>query len=214
MAQLEVTFDELARRLEAAAGAAARVDFTEPLKVCKQLIVSDVKRNFYEGHSPDGEPWLPLRRPRPNSKGGDKPLLNTAILEGSVTGRGPGHVERLTPTSLEVGTNHEAAALHQHGGTVRPRNAKALALPLTKEAARAGRARDFPGGLFVLKSKGAHAFLAERRGKGKREKLTLHFILLASVTVPARPFLGIGERLRGRCEDVLAKHAADAFGSL
>ncbi len=71
-----------------------------------------------------------------------------------------------------------------HGGTVRPKCAGALAIPLSPEARRAGSPRDGrTPDLFLLKTK-TKAFLAEAgpRGGKSRSRLKLWYILLRAVT--------------------------------
>lgn len=210
-AAVEMTLDEFAAAAEASGKTVSGGDFTRPLKVCKQLIVADVKSNFADSHDPDGTPWLPLAHSRPNSKGEDKPLKDKNILGSSVTSNRPGHVETMTRDTLIIGTNLDYAGTHQDGGIILPRSAKALAIPLTKEAARVDSPREFSQPLFVLKS-GDHAFLAQRkmkgRGKKKNESLILHYILLKSVKIPQRQFLGVGAKLMTRLEDAVCDHAA------
>jgi hypothetical protein len=69
-----------------------------------------------------------VKRPRRNSKGGDKPLLDTGLLAASLSGGGAaGSVDQLTPSTLTFGTGLRAAAasrtpvVHQEGGRHVPR---------------------------------------------------------------------------------------------
>ncbi len=150
----------------ASAQAAGLTDFTVPLKRCMLLLVSETKRNFAEGHAPDGTPWLPLARPRANSKGGDLPLRNMGFLMASVTGAGNGHVESLTPTELTYGTNLEYAATHQYGATI-----------LMPE-----QSRPYPQTPWVFKDEGGNTVFTRR--------ISAH-----TVVVPQRQFLGINEAI-------------------
>jgi phage gpG-like protein len=138
-----------------------------------QVLVSDVKRRFVTSTSPDGARWRPLKHKRP--RGGDKPLLDTGRLMASITGRS-------SPTEIVVGTAHPAAPLHQFGGTVKPKRGKYLAIPLTREAQRAGSPRRMKG----TKKVPLFARKVEGRWVG-------HFILAKKAVVPARPFLGLSK---------------------
>src|SRR6185312_8848018 len=106
---------------------------------------------------------------------------------------------------LVYGTNLDYAATHQYGATIHPTNAKALAIPLTKEAARAGSPRDWSdASLFLYRpKKGDKAFLAESKQKGGKRRgftqLVLHYVLVQSVKIPARPFLGWRAKLIETC---------------
>lgn len=149
-------------------------------------LVSDVKRRFLTGTSPDGTRWRPLKFKRP--RGGTRPLQDTGRLMASITGRS-------SPTEVVVGTAHPAAALQQHGGVVRPKKGKFLAIPLTKEAQRAGSPRRMKGSTRMP--------LFARRVDGQ---LVGHFLLCKKVTVPPRPFLGLSRE----CEKVIAAILLDA----
>lgn len=73
--------------------------------------------------------------------------------------------------------------VHEFGMTIRPKNKKALAVPL--EAAKGRRPADVPG-LFRPKGKNV---LVVADGKGRIKPM---FVLLKSVTIPERSFLRAG----------------------
>ncbi len=151
-----------------------------------QALVSDVKRRFLTATSPDGMRWRPLRFKRP--RGGDRPLQDTGRLMASITGKS-------SPTEIVVGTAHPSAGLHQFGGVVKPKKGKYLAIPLTKEAQRAGSPRRMKGSKKVP--------LFARRVEGQ---LVGHFLLVKKAVIPARPFLGISKE----AERVVAAILLDA----
>lgn len=164
-----------------------------PLNRIKINAVVEVKRRFDNSLDPDDRPWAPLLFARP--RGAGKPLRDTGRLMASIqaTVQGP---------EFTQGTNLEYAALHQYGGTVTPKKAKMLTIPLTREAVTAGSARAMSG-LFIFRSKSGNLFLAERKEKrGKAAGLTLHWLLKDSVTITARPFLGFGERLLSKVDAI------------
>src|SRR3984885_14605657 len=99
-------------------------DYTRAFKIIKQLLGAATKENFQGSHDPEGNPCLPLKRPRAggqksrakiqkNIRGkgvyadeADKPLLDTGILRNTTAGAGiqgegaeGGSMERITPTS-------------------------------------------------------------------------------------------------------------------
>lgn len=125
------------------------------LQRARVLMQKDVRENFQASKDPDGQPWKPLKFPR--VRGGDKPLLDTGLLRASVTTKAEGNIEQYTATSVTIGTNRPGANLHQKGGTVLPVKAKALAIPLTKEALRSGGPRNFPRSLTMLWKPGANS---------------------------------------------------------
>ena len=212
-----LTLAEFIADMERKAALAASASYRQPLQSCRQVIVSDVKENFAAGHGPDGTPWKPLAHPRASSRGADQPLKDTGLLAASVmSANSPHHVEELTDDYFLMGTNLDRARLHQEGGTITPKNAKALSIPLTKEAARAGGARNFPRDLFVWQGDGGQAFLAEAQQKGRGKKgftqILFQYILLDSVTIPARPFLGFGQRLVGKLVEVFKDYWGRLLG--
>ena len=165
------------------------------------MAASDVRNNFAKSVSPEGVPWRRLAYPRINSKGDDKPLRDTGILMASVYGRSDGN-------SITVGTNLIYAALHQFGGVVRPVKAKWLAIPLTKEAKRAGSARRFPNPLRCVISKTS--------GKGVLLDTDdeVQYALVKEVKVPARPFLGFSPTFLERMERLLMDEIAKGVSSV
>lgn len=203
--------------MEWTANRANTVSHQKPLKQARVLIVASAKENFAGAHSPDGTAWKPLAHARNNSKGGDKPLRDKGLLMASVTSTAGarGNVSELTDTYLVQGTNLEYAAIHQHGGTITPKSAKMLAIPLTREADRAGYARDFPRPLFILTSKGGSLFLAEadkrKAKKGSSRPPILHYVLKDRVVIPARPFLGFGQKLVAGILEIFRDFWADVI---
>lgn len=215
-AGLEVTLEDLHAFLNRTAEDMARVDLSgRPGRVIAMLMAADFKRNIAEGHGPDGTPYPPLAHARP-SGGSGIPLRNNGLLLASLGPGGAKHVERIDATSVEAGTAMEYAQTHQEGATIRPVKGKALAIPLTREAARAGTARDFPGQLFVVKGRD-NAFLAERKERVRRGKtvgeIIRHYVLTDEVTIPERPFVGWSERLLGQVGNVVAEEAERKGGS-
>lgn len=185
------------------------LSFRAPLTEAKGIVVEDVRSNFQGSHAPDGSPWASLAHPRP--RGGTKPLQDTGLLSASFGG-GQGHVETLTDRELTVGTALEQARIHQDGGTIVPRSARLLAIPLTVEAQRVPGPRQFPRDLFALPRQGKPPLLAERvfagRGKRVRPQLVIHFALASSVTIPARPYAGYSTRALARIDDVFGDFLA------
>ncbi len=83
------------------------------------------------------------------------------------------------------------ARIHEFGGVIRPRRAKALTIPVSEEAVKAlaeagGNIRALD--LFVIPGDGGNSVLARKKGDG----IEVMFVLSASVTIDARPFWGPG----------------------
>ena len=179
MATRTYTLEIVAANAAAAARVLADPRALEGLyKVLAVSAVAAVKDNFAKGRSPAGVAWAPLSFPRP--AGGTLPLRDKGLLMASIAGRAE-------KDGVIVGTTHPGAALHQHGGVVRAKSGKALALPLTAEAARIDGPRAFPRPLHVRRRKGSEsAVLADAKGKPQ-------YALVKKVAVPARPFLGFSQ---------------------
>ena len=87
------------------------------------------------------------------------------------------------------------AGVHQEGATITPKAAKALAIPVTNEARRAGGPRSMDLHLVWPKGKAA--------GTLRDDANKVHFVLVKSVTIPARPFLGWTDEMAADCGDVV-----------
>lgn len=188
---------------------------TRPLlERLKLALFADIWENFDKSHSPDGTAWPPLAYQRPRNKGAGKPLLDTGVLRASITTKGEsGHYEEFGPDWFEIGTNLEYAELQNEGGVIRPKQAKMLSLPISREAVNYPRPRNFPRKLFVLsqgKGKGSKAFLAEA-AKSKRSKPTLHYLLLSEATIPAREFLGFSAAYEALLEEIVMDWYQEQF---
>lgn len=83
-------------------------------------VVTSTKRRFEESKAPDGTAWAAVAR-------GGKPLVDSGLTGDSIHYRVGGD-------SVRVGTNKVQAALHQFGGTVKPKTAKVLAFTVNGEA--------------------------------------------------------------------------------
>lgn len=172
-----VTLTQVADKLSAVPEAMAREAVRRAAPGIRVAAAAGVRRHFAEGRAPDGSPWPPLGRPRP--AGGSKPLRDKGLLAASVSAL-------VTETEIVLRANAPGARLHQEGGVVAAKG-KLLAIPVTRDAARAGGPRQFPRPLFAA-GKPGKGFLAER---GRRGRLVVHYLLRASVTIPARPYLGV-----------------------
>lgn len=201
-----------------AAQPVAALNLQRPLKQAVLACIADTKKNFDEGHAPDGTPWAPIA-PRPSSRGNDKPLRDKGLLMASVLRQsGQGHVETITATGFEFGTNLEYASIHQGSGptqTIRPKTAGALSIPLSKEAARYDSPRKFPKPLSLVPRKNKPPLLIEVVQRGKKNKKDfksiVHYILVKSVTIKARPFLGWSERLLKTIDSIFGQFLTDRF---
>ncbi|MHC4406547.1 MAG: hypothetical protein ACYTG0_43535 [Planctomycetota bacterium] len=86
----------------------------------------------------------------------------------------------------DVGTKLQYGLALELGATIRPKKAKALAVPVSKEAKRHGFGpRSFPKELTMVPREGKPPLLVE---EGKR-MFKIHYVLLKVVHLKARPFL-------------------------
>ncbi|WP_321495628.1 phage virion morphogenesis protein [uncultured Desulfobacter sp.] len=81
----------------------------------EQLVSSTIRR-FEDESGPDGKTWK--KSGRADAQGGQT-LSDSGRLKSSVN-------YEASPAAVAVGTNAEYAAIHQFGGEIRPKSAKAL----------------------------------------------------------------------------------------
>ncbi len=195
----EIALEDFSRYVDAMGGRLSGMDLTPALKASQVATKADVKRNFDEQHTPEGESWAPLAHPRVNSKGGDIPLRNKGLLMASIAAFGQGNIDQISSTQMQVGTNLAYADLQQRGGKITPKGHKYLAIPATPEAARYYSPRAFPRKLAFVQRKGRSPILIEpKEGRGKNNtgaRSIVQYWLAASVTVPSRRFAGFSDRL-------------------
>lgn len=117
--------DTEARRLIGAM--ADRLEDMEPLMETIGIVMSERARmQFIEQRDPWGTPWQPLspltqmlRRKGPRANAANQILRDTNRLMNSIT-------YRASSKRVAVGTNAIYAAIHQLGGTVRPKRGRFL----------------------------------------------------------------------------------------
>ncbi|HUX16532.1 MAG TPA: hypothetical protein VMW52_08660 [Phycisphaerae bacterium] len=85
------------------------------------------------------------------------------------------------------------ARMLEHGGTITPRSARALSIPISEEAKRYESPRDMAG-LFMLKRPGRPPLLVRSVGGGTRARLVVHWVLMRSVTIVGRHWLARSAR--------------------
>lgn len=111
---------------------------------------------------------------RASHKAGNlKRSLDIAVAQASET-----YVE------IEIGTDVEYARIHEYGGTITPKNAKYLAVPLTEAARAATSPILFAGELHFVPRAGGGTGGTLRDDAGEAQ-----YALVTSVTIPATPYL-------------------------
>ncbi len=128
--------------------------------------------------------------PRARLSGGEGLKNRTGALRRSfnVTSKGGD----LNSWHMAEFTTSPYAKIHEHGGTIRPKSAKYLAIPLAAAKAKSGDLRGGPRSFtntFFAKSKAGNLILFQNQGKGKKP-LPL-FVMKKQVTL--KPRLGFFE---------------------
>ena len=180
----------------------ARVPNCEIHRVIASAIHSRTLIRFKAERAPDGTRWSKSRRAKEE---GGKVLQDTRRLYASI-------IAKWSDQFAKVGSNLVYAAIHQFGGEIVPREAGALAIPVSDEAKLYGYARRFPRTLHLVWRKGAaYGWLIEMTGEDhgatgetnvesgeggayadlEREGVVKHYLLRRSVTIPARSWLGL-----------------------
>lgn len=193
----------------------SRVDLRPAYKTGRQLCINHARQTIISGRAPGGgDPYKPLVMPRARTKGKDIPLRDTGALLASLGSGSPYVIDVVTFNYFEYGTRLIYARLQNEGGTILPTKSKALAIPRTPEAVRAGSPRRFPRKLTLIWPKGKRSGrLVEKTTKGKNQVpvMITHFLLLLSAVIPARPFLTVTpdlvEKVYGVVTDYLIEKA-------
>jgi phage gpG-like protein len=155
--------------------ARAGADKRAPMKlVAAQQMRSLAKTFREEGQETDWE-----KSGRAAMKGG-KTLTLTRRLYRSIQ-------FRVTGDRLEIGTSDKRARLLWHGGTVRPKRAKALAIPVDERINRAPREYE---NTFLLKTPAGKSVGIIMQKIGKR-KLKPLFVLRKQVTIPGWKYIEV-----------------------
>lgn len=131
-----ITKDELGPAIERALRASR--DFTPAMKEVSGVLETGTRVRFETGADPEGRPWVPSQRA---IEEGGRTLTDTGALLGSIAAA-------FDATGAIVGTNLVYAAIHQFGGTIRPRpgsGKKALNTPFGPRGAINMPARPFLG---------------------------------------------------------------------
>ncbi len=171
-----------------------RVDYTDLVKAFGEKLVYQAKMRFDRLEDPDGAAWAPLKHPRPSSRGADRPLNDSGLLRTSLVPGALGSVYEIGPAGIRYGTqvrapgtNAEYGPTHQYGATIRPKNAKFLAIPATKDAARVGSPRRWKGEKLRFK----FGKIGGVAVTGPRLAEVVQYYFTKQVVIPARPFMGI-----------------------
>lgn len=143
--------DGMQAALDRLAAAARR---PEPLlRIVGVAMLRSTQQRFRSGLDPRGQPWTPLSPAYAAEKRGPPNILvgqggMASGLMGSLSADAGGLI--VGSSDVRWGTNKPYAAIHQFGGVIKPKNARALVFEL--------------GG---------------------------HLVRVRSVTIPARPYLGL-----------------------
>lgn len=121
---------------------------------------------------------------------GTPPAIQTGHLKRSVTWASPQDLG--TPGKAAIGTNVKYGRYQEKGAYITPKKARALAVPISREAKRASAKglgpRSMPN-LFMLSRKGRDPLLAVKRARGA---LKIMYVLKKSVRLKPRPWLKPG----------------------
>jgi phage virion morphogenesis protein len=156
---------ELEENISAALGRtiAAGADLTPAMQDIANHLALTTSKRFEDERGPDGKPWKPSKRVLDNP--GEKTLQLSGDLKNSIRPDWDRDYAAAGPEASGGAAIY--AAIHQLGGTIRPKVKKALSF----------------GGRIV-----------------------------ASVTIPAREYLGFDEVNRRTIVEILREHLGDALG--
>ena len=145
------------------------------LKAWGNHLIRRIIGRMEKGEAPDGTKW-PSRKIdggiRHLAKSDIRKTLHTTTEMGGLVAR--------------IGTPSVYGAIHQFGGTIKPKKAQWLTIPVSKKA-RHKRARDI-GGVVFIKTNPSTALLVKPKKRGTG--FVIFYVLKKSVTIPAAPYLG------------------------
>ena len=116
---------------------------------------------------------------KPGGPSGFKTSHGAAGLSGSI-----GHEIDTAKFKSRVGSNLKYARIQEQGGTISSKGKK-LTVPISDEA-RKSRGAAYMNDLELIPRKGRNSLLAR---VGENFGLEVHWVLVDSVTLPARPYL-------------------------
>ena len=155
---------------------ASLTDTTPTMRDLSEIMIDASARAFDKTADPaTGTPWQPLsaaRQIQREDKGRSiaNMLQDSGLLVGSIARpSGPGAVREIGPDHALVGTDVPYAAIHQFGGTIHRE-----AAPMTVR----------------LRKKNGRTMFAKSTHKRVRIVDTVHKAY--NITIPARPFIGVG----------------------
>lgn len=136
-----------------------------------QDMVKEAQMNFRNTQDPDGNEWQALSKATiaQRRKGSSKPLIDTGTLRRSIQGTA-------TNTLAMVGTNLKYAAIHQFGGKID-----------RKEGSK---------DMYWKHNSSTNTMRLSK--KSKSNFVTSHRTKAHSISIPARPYLGINAKMNER----------------
>jgi len=196
--RIEVADAEVAtglRRLGEAGG-----DLGAAMEEIGAALLFSTQTRFETKTGPDGAPWTPfagstLKRMPARRRIGPQLLRDTGRLSGSL-------VFKADAESVEVGTNVVYAAIHQFGGSVViPERRGSATFEYVAEGA--GKAKD---GRRV----GSRLRFATASTRAKTKHTRAFTVPAHTVSIPARPYLGVSDDDRAEILAILADRLAKA----
>jgi phage gpG-like protein len=194
--EFKVTLRGQEKLIMALKGAAARAADAKPFLTAYGEEMKGIVRESLDTETDpsNGAKWPALARISALSRrNGASNMLkgNTSMLADSLLKTAP----VVDDTSVTISSDRPQARILQFGGTITPRNAKHMAIPLSVEASRAGARRwKKQNHGFWLRTKSGKLFLVRKDGKA----LEFGFMLVDKVVIPPRPYLGFRKKHRDK----------------
>lgn len=141
----------------------------------EHMVETSIPETFRQGGRP--ERWAESKW------SADRTQMDTGRLLRSVQ-------HEVSARALRIGTNLKYAQQRHFGGTIEPKSAKAIPVPMPDVPRSMRRPRRWGDRLFFLESKkGDKDTVGLLASKGRRGQAIVRFVLRRRVTQPARPFL-------------------------
>jgi hypothetical protein len=154
-------------------------------------LAESARRRLIEGRAPDGTPHRRRAGLTQWSGGGPKPGRDTGQLARSITSGGLKNRGR--NLVLSWGSPLKYLKWYEEGGTVRPRSARLLAVPLTRRAKRYSSPRQYPEELILIKGSSGRLWLVQKP-TNSRGAWEFVYALIPKAERPPRPVLPPSKR--------------------
>lgn len=187
--RVEVSVDDKQLRTAMTALLAKGRDLEPAMRSIGEMMLRSTDQRFRDQRDPEGKAWLPISPAWRDEKKRNKQLQTILQMRGRLRGSIAYHASN---DRLAVGSKVVYAAIHQLGGSIQQGERRQTLAFHGKDETKPGK--------FISRDKASKAKTA----------VTIRFatIKARTITMPARPYLGLSKDDRERAAKILARHLA------